>query len=158
MISYVRGNLFDLNLPAIGHGVNCRGMMGAGIAKQFRDRYPDMYKAYKSACAANGPEILAGRCMPWQPGPGEPLILNLFTQIDPGPNADVRLIRKAVLQSFNYCSMFNIYTLGIPLIGCGIGGLDWDREVLPAIADVAGDHEFAHLVDLRVVLLPDPVV
>ena len=45
----VTGDLFDLGLPAIGHGCNCSGSMGAGIAVQFKRRFAAMYQEYRRA-------------------------------------------------------------------------------------------------------------
>ena len=44
------GNLFDSGYHAIGHGVNCRGIMGAGIAVEFKDRFPKNYQEYVTKC------------------------------------------------------------------------------------------------------------
>ena len=50
MLSFVRGNLFDCNAEAIVNTVNCVGVMGRGIALQFKKRYPDNFNAYEIAC------------------------------------------------------------------------------------------------------------
>lgn len=63
-VTEVVGDLFDIDLPAIGHGCNSRGSMGAGIAVQFRRRYPDMYREYKRRCwpdSSNWETCLSGR-------------------------------------------------------------------------------------------------
>jgi len=48
MIKYVRGNLLDAPQPIIVHQVNCQGVMGSGVAKAIRDKYPQAYQAYRS--------------------------------------------------------------------------------------------------------------
>ena len=47
MIKYVQGNLLDSDCEFICHQVNCKGVMGAGIAKQIRKRWPEVYEAYR---------------------------------------------------------------------------------------------------------------
>ena len=44
MIHYVKGNLLDSDCDYICHQVNCQGVMGSGIAKQIRERWPEVYK------------------------------------------------------------------------------------------------------------------
>lgn len=125
----IRGDLFDAPLSsAIGHGCNTKGFMGAGIAKQFRDRFPQMYEYYRGECA-NGNAAL-GEVFMWFEPTGQ-IICNMFTQPDPGPCADRSAIVTAVTNSFNILAEMGCYELSIPMIGCGIGGLDW--------ADVSDD-------------------
>ena len=61
MIQFVKGNLFNSKCQTLVNTVNCYGVMGAGIAKQFKHLYPDMFKEYKLACKnselSNGGDI-----------------------------------------------------------------------------------------------------
>ena len=50
MIHYVKGNLLDSNCDYICHQVNCQGVMGSGIARQIRERWPEVYKDYYDHC------------------------------------------------------------------------------------------------------------
>jgi len=50
MIKKVQGNIFDCDADAILHQVNCQGVMGSGVAKQVRERFPTVYKYYKARC------------------------------------------------------------------------------------------------------------
>lgn len=50
MIRYVQGNIFESSAQTIVNPVNCKGVMGAGLAKQFKERYPKMYQAYHIFC------------------------------------------------------------------------------------------------------------
>ena len=49
MVHYKFGNLLNAEVAYICHQVNCQGRMGSGIAKQIRDRWPDVYEAYMRA-------------------------------------------------------------------------------------------------------------
>lgn len=50
MIRYIDGNLLESDAEALVNPVNCVGIMGAGLAKQFKDKYPDMFDRYKELC------------------------------------------------------------------------------------------------------------
>jgi len=50
MISQSTDNLFDLKVDALAHGCNTQGIMNAGISREFRERYPKMYKEYRDYC------------------------------------------------------------------------------------------------------------
>lgn len=123
------GDLFTTDAFYIGHGVNCRGRMGAGIAKTFRERFPINYESYAKACLG----------MRLNPGDlfsvyeNEKVILNLATQLEPGADARYEAVfdscYKAARQVANH---FNYWKgeekrIAIPQIGCGIGGLEWDK-------------------------------
>src|SRR5882724_2033838 len=113
----VEGDLFELDLPAIGHGVNCQGMMGAGIAKVFRKKFPDMYHAYATACDHNDLEL--GSIMIWKAS--NVTIYNLATQFLPGADATLPAVKSSVALAVRNCYYSNIPAIGLPRIGCGIG-------------------------------------
>ena len=119
--------LFD---PALGpaaayaHGVNCHGLMGAGIAVEFRDRYPRMYTEYRRRC--NERLIRPGDVMHWVV-PGQPVIYNLATQDEPGPAATSVAIYASVKRMALDATLRGIGEIRLPRIGCGIGGLKWEN-------------------------------
>src|SRR5436190_22616419 len=80
-LRFVSGDLFDNahHAPAIAHGCNCQGSMGAGIAKSFRARYPEMYDQYRRRCKAEPREFNLGDCWLWK-ADGRPWVFNLGTQ------------------------------------------------------------------------------
>lgn len=131
------GDLFSSGAEAIGHGVNVYGQMGAGIAHEFRKRYPEMYEAYRQECYAR--RLLGGGMFPWaltdETDPPA-AILNIASQEHPGPNAKMSFLIDGVTKALAYCAEHNILTLALPRIGCGIGSLDWD-EVKPALEELA---------------------
>jgi O-acetyl-ADP-ribose deacetylase (regulator of RNase III) len=125
----VEGDIFEMNLPAIGHGCNCEGVMGAGIASDFKARWPKMYQEYRQYCLDEEPK--PGDFYPYPTAEGV-MIFNLFTQRYPGADARVEWIESAVSNAVAYCREEGIDVLGIPRIGCGIGGLKW-ADVKPAL-------------------------
>lgn len=146
----VVGNLFREGLPAIGHGCNCRGVMGAGIAKQFRNRWSSMYDDYRELCETGSDDLL-GTFMTWPTsGRYDPLLVNLFTQVNPGANADLDAIDTSVTGAMNYLAAQGITQLGLPRIGCGIGGLDWVTEVRPLLEEIDDRSDTVELVIVEV--------
>lgn len=139
MLRFERGSLFDSELRAIGHGCNTAGMMGAGIARDFRRRWPKMYSEYLMRCLDGTFEV--GNVFCWWEEPMAPIIFNLGTQPRPGPHATLGAIESSVRIALEIASGFDfIEGLGIPRVGCGHGGLDWAdvRPVLERVAERPG--------------------
>jgi O-acetyl-ADP-ribose deacetylase (regulator of RNase III) len=133
-VSVRKGDLFDekFEFSAIGHGVNVDGLMGAGIAKEFRRRYPSMFNEYKHLCKY---EILVpGGCFFW--ASPDIAVLNLASQDRPGPNAKTKWLAQSLFTGLMALEQSGRPTLGLPWIGCGIGGLD-QGEALEVIEETA---------------------
>jgi hypothetical protein len=64
VVTFVDGELFALAADVRGNTVNCVGVMGAGIARAFEARYPDMFRAYRRACEAG--RVAPGRLDVWR--------------------------------------------------------------------------------------------
>lgn len=145
MILFREGDLFSSGLRHLAHGVNCRGVMGAGIAAQFRRRWPQMYESYRRRCLIG--KMIPGDVMPWQDR-GD-VVWNLATQCEPGADAKPWMITAAIgrMIAEAHCE-YGISVIGMPLIGCGIGGLTESelRRCLAPYADAP--------VDLVVFVLP----
>lgn len=127
------GDLFDSDAAYIGHGVNCCGVMGAGIAKAFREKYPHNYANYKAACEAG--RLLPGGFMvvPERRDDGSlVLITNLASQDKPGADASYNWLFGSLYSFAAKAAEPNRLRLyggriAIPEIGCGIGGLEWPK-------------------------------
>jgi O-acetyl-ADP-ribose deacetylase (regulator of RNase III) len=141
----IEGDLFELDVPALGHGNNCRGAMGAGIAVEFKRRYPDMYRAYRKRCLAG--DFNLGDVFVWLAP--DRVIYNLATQPVPEPSATLDAIERSVRAALDDAEQRGIRRVGIPRIGAGLGGLAWP-DVESTLASVADDHP----VELIVVSLP----
>jgi O-acetyl-ADP-ribose deacetylase (regulator of RNase III) len=120
-IHFVQGDLFYSTDSAIAHGVNMRGVMGAGIAKEFRDKFPVMYGTYKALCEHDAVSDM--RVMPWKVKQGQ-YVMNIFSQVEPGANAKIELISAGVIRSINFLVDRGINKMSMPWIGCGIGGIE----------------------------------
>lgn len=116
------GDLFSTDAPAIGHGVNCQGLMGAGVAKVFKDKYPKNYQAYYDVCDLKF--LRPGETFIYHES--DTYIFNMATQDQPGPDAQYRWVLKAATDAMERADKMQLDRIAIPLIGCGIGGLQWE--------------------------------
>jgi O-acetyl-ADP-ribose deacetylase (regulator of RNase III) len=138
----------DIKEGWILHGVNCKGVMGSGIAKVLRDKYPGIYKEYKALCDARGVDNL-GLVDVVAINSSVLLVINCFTQASFGYNKTIKYAdQNAIRNCFDILvdGLYYIYqttsgmlpeTIYLPRIGCGLGGLDWETEVEPIVNDFA---------------------
>lgn len=129
-LTIIKGDLFDpdLKFDALAQGVNCQGVMGAGIAVPFRLRWPTMYVEYRDECfwfpTLVPGTTLAHNVRPESDETGVQKIFNMFTQVMPGRSANYALLQTAAYSLLKQLPTDTIYTVGLPWIGCGIGGLE----------------------------------
>lgn len=126
-----QGDLFESTAGAYAHGVNTAGVMGAGIAAGFRDRYPDMYELYRAQCTLGG--LRPGSVLEWHDPGGDRWIYNVASQDHPGPHARLDWLVDGFADAMDHADIHGVNTIAIPRIGCGIGGLLW-TDVRPALA------------------------
>jgi len=127
MIKFVNGNFFDYDADIRINTVNCVGVMGAGVALAFREKYPDMFKEYASVCRKK--EIEPGKPHVWESGDlfSKPLtIINLPTKIHWRNKSEYEYIDKGLKWLKNYLKNKQGKIVSLPALGCGHGGLDWD--------------------------------
>lgn len=126
---FVTGDLFASDLEALAQGCNNMGAMGAGIAVTFKKYWPQMYKTYHERCKAGQYE--PGDIFVWQgrkttrDGEIDVTIFNLFTQIK--WKASLTAIKMSVGKMIEVAHERGIRNIGMPQIGAGLGGLDWNR-------------------------------
>lgn len=134
MIEDARGNLLNADTEALVNTVNCVGVMGKGIALQFKQAYPEMNKAYEKACERG--EMMPGKVQVWATGQlnGPKYIINFPTKREwytKSRYADI----KAGLQSLvSEVKRLGIASIALPPLGCGNGGLSW-AKVRPMIIE-----------------------
>ena len=136
-VEEVSGDLFaQRDVDALAHGVNCAGVMGAGIAVPFRARFPDMYETYRQQCRSG--QLTLGGILPWRT-PSQRWVYNLATQPRPGRCARLDAVASAVRSMLTHAGEHAVTSVALPRIGCGYGGLDWDRQVRPTLVEIAGE-------------------
>jgi O-acetyl-ADP-ribose deacetylase (regulator of RNase III) len=122
MLTFETGDLFDQDVKAIGHGVNCQGLMGAGLAVSFRNRYTKMFGHYQDLCAHQG--LYPGSVLAWYDPPTDQFIYNLASQRLPGKNAQTDWLRASLAKMYAHAYYFGVDSIALPWVGCGIGGLN----------------------------------
>lgn len=128
-----RGNIFTTDAGYIGHGVNCRGVMGAGIARQFRATFgEDYYNKYFLDCQMGVLE--PGKVTTYETKLNhlDVTVFNLASQKVPGANAKYPWLFSSLYRAAVFADTPNriktyAWTIAIPEIGCGIGGLEWRK-------------------------------
>ena len=134
------GDVFSTHSRGIGHGVNVVGLMGHGIALQFRNRFPEMHNQYKVLC--NNGSLRPGETMIWEmpfenPQPDHRLfVYNIASQDAPGANAKMEWLITGVANALSHAAEHGLESIALPRIGSGIGGLKQD-EVEAALTKLA---------------------
>lgn len=128
MINVIQKDVFQSDASILVHQVNTEGLMGAGIAKTIRLKYPIVFQKYKRVCISYLPEELLGHIQ--MIDVGEKIICNLFAE---SLNRKIEGNRRTDYDAFKHglLSLFLILepdtTIAMPYnIGCGLGGGDWN--------------------------------
>jgi len=127
MIRYTQGNLLDAPVEALVNTVNTVGVMGKGIALQFKETYPGNFRFYQQACKSGTLEpggIVAFRESTLQ---GERLIVNFATKKEWFRKSSYAWIESGLKALATLIPEWGIHSIAIPPLGCGNGGLDWDK-------------------------------
>ncbi|MBN1364435.1 MAG: macro domain-containing protein [Syntrophaceae bacterium] len=128
MIKYINGNIFESNAEALINTVNTVGVMGKGIALQFKKAYHHNYKAYVEACKKN--EIEIGKLLVTKDSnlnTGEKYIINFPTKKDWRKPSEYSFIDAGLDDLIRIIEEYNIKSVAIPPLGAGNGGLEWER-------------------------------
>ena len=124
MIQFTSGDMFATPAQVRVNTVNCKGVMGAGVALAFKKRYPEMFKDYQKACEAGA--VRPGTLHVWRNLTGE-WVINFPTKRhwrNPSRYEDI-LAGLDALRS--YLKEQGPISVALPALGCGHGGLDWNR-------------------------------
>jgi len=149
MIELANGNLLAAPAEALVNTVNTAGVMGRGIALQFKQAYPGMFRAYEAACRAG--EVTIGKMHVFDRGGlagGPRWIINFPTKRHWRAASRIADVEAGLKDLVATIQRLGIRSIAIPPLGCGNGGLDW-RDVRPRI-----EAAFAGLPDVRVLLYP----
>ena len=123
-IQIIQGNILSATNSIICQQVNCQGVMGAGLAKQIRDKYPTVYTQYKRDVTPNS----LGTCL-FVPVPDGNIIANLYAQFNYGRGGrytDYDALTKCLTRVAQVSKERNI-PVALPYnIGCGLAGGDWN--------------------------------
>lgn len=121
MLKFLRGDIFASSCQALTNPVNCEGVMGKGLAKIFKDRWPEMYKAYQVSCTTG--ELRIGQPTLWK-GP-EKWIVNFPTKEFWRRPSTYDYIDQGLGALQSNLKEWSVGSLAMPALGCGLGGLEW---------------------------------
>lgn len=126
MINEVQGNLLHAPVEALVNTVNTEGVMGKGLALEFKKTYPEMFRDY--AAAAKRGELKLGAMHVWSTGllDGPQLIINFPTKGHWRSKSRVADITIGLQDLTRLIHEYGITSIAIPPLGCGNGGLDWE--------------------------------
>lgn len=135
MIETAKGNLLKAPTEALVNTVNTVGIMGKGIALQFRQAFPEMYRAYEKACKDG--DLQLGQVQVYDLGGlagGPRWIINFPTKGHWRADSRLEDIEAGLVDLIAQIRKLRIRSIAVPPLGCGNGGLDW-KVVRPRIVE-----------------------
>ncbi|WP_299461601.1 macro domain-containing protein [uncultured Microscilla sp.] len=136
------GSLFDENVAAIVNPVNTVGVMGKGLALEFKKRFPKNYELYRTACKSD--EVCTGQMFVTHTGNTPGIIVNFPTKQHWRGKSKLAYVSEGLDDLAKVIATEKVASIALPPLGCGYGGLAW-AEVKPLIeeklAEVANDVE-----------------
>ena len=129
MVRVIVGDLFASTAQTLVNTVNCVGIMGKGVALEYKKRFPEMYDDYVKRCRAGlvklgEPYLYRGLVGPW--------ILNFPTKDHWRSVSSLSSIVHGLKYLAAHCHEWGITSLAVPPLGCGHGQLEW-RVVGPTL-------------------------
>jgi O-acetyl-ADP-ribose deacetylase (regulator of RNase III) len=125
MIKYIKGDLLDAPQELIAHQVNCIGVMGSGVAKAIKDKYPIAFRDYNKLCSEGLGLKLLGVAQ-FVRGSDNRVVCNLFGQFKFLPRNIRHTDYDALKTGFETIKKtYPSQDIAMPKIGCGLGGGDW---------------------------------
>ena len=125
MIEYKNGDILREDVEAIVNTVNCVGIMGRGLALQFKNKFPQNFKEYQLAC--KNKEVQLGKMFVHQTGQliNPKYIINFPTKGHWKQNSKIEDISNGLDDLITIIEKYSIKSIAIPPLGSGLGGLDW---------------------------------
>lgn len=128
-IKIIKGDIFQSNAQTLVNTVNCVGVMGKGLALEFKKRYPGMYKDYSNRCKygqmkLGEPYLFRGLELPW--------ILNFPTKDHWRSISCLQDIVRGLEYLETHYKQWGITSIAVPALGCQQGQLEW-RAVIPSL-------------------------
>ena len=122
MIKFVDGDLLQSDAECLVNPVNCVGVMGKGLAYQFKLKYPNMYKDYIKTCKSL--KISVGKIHHYKEK-GK-IIVNLPTKKHWREKSTLEYVMSGLYALLTFIAEYDIKSIAIPALGCGCGGLEWE--------------------------------
>lgn len=129
-ISFKQGDLFSSTDEAIINAVNCVGVMGKGVALQYKQKFPENYREYKKNCSLK--KVIPGKMFVYKYKKDffdlqkPSFIINFPTKQHWRSKSKIEFIEEGLDDLINVIKKENIKSISMPAIACGNGGLDWN--------------------------------
>lgn len=145
MITWIKdtkASIFNSSCSVLVNPVNCEGIMGAGLALEFKRKFPVMFISYKASCARG--DLRVGKLYCWRSFNDKNFILCFPTKDFYARPSNLLYIRAGLTEFVRIYRFLGIDSVAFPMLGCGLGGLDRGevREIM--------DEYLGALKDLRV--------
>lgn len=154
MITYKTGDLLESKADILVNTVNTVGVMGKGIALQFKEKYPKMFEEYKAACKCG--ELKKGGDLWWwqmkqnkrdllAKNEEHRYVLCFATKENWRKSSKLEWIERGLMELSVYFNSDYFYeyihnsSIALPKLGCNNGGLDWETQVKPLMEKYLGD-------------------
>ncbi len=134
-----RGNLFASGAQCLVNTVNCVGVMGKGVALEFRRRFPDMFEEYRRICKEG--KLRPGQILPYRKS--QPWVLNFAIKDDWKHPSKIDWVESCLAKFVNSYRKLDIRSVAMPWLGALNGQLDWEqvhkliRSYLSDLSDVS---------------------
>ena len=175
MLQYTTGNLLNSDAQALVNTVNTMGVMGKGIALQFKEAFPENYRQYRAACKKGVLKPGQLLIVEDQDLMGPRTIINFPTKTQWWLKSQYPYIKDGLTVLAREIASRNIKSIAIPPLGCGNGGLKWEKvkamieqqlgeldaevyvyepnEAIKKVLQKDDKHKKAHLTPARAMLL-----
>ena len=128
-IKFKHGDMFQEPTHAIVNTVNCVGVMGKGVALEFKKRWPDNFEAYRKVCRDK--KLVPGHMFVFDRGglvsDGPRFLINFPTKNNWRSKSKISYIKEGLDDLIRVINNEDIKSISIPPLGCGNGGLDWEE-------------------------------
>lgn len=136
VIQFVRGNILTSEAEALVNPVNCLGVYGAGLAKQFAGVYPRQNRIYKKMCEAG--RLHLGKVLFVPAVDDDPAIVYFPTKGSWRDLSSLAVVEYGLRDLRAVLNKEKVKSVAIPALGCGLGGLRW-KDVKSLITEVFAD-------------------
>lgn len=148
-MKYIQKDITTVERGIIAHGVNCQHAMGSGVALAIRNKWPIVYKKYMAAPKG---KVMLGTSQLIEvgtPNSDSLFVANCYTQVfygrGGGKYASAAAVEQSLRQTLTACDWYDL-DLYLPKIGAGLGGLDWDKDVVPRIESLNEDFSRVNII------------
>lgn len=126
-MKYITGNMLEAETEALVNTVNTVGVMGKGIALQFKERFPVNFKIYADACKKGRMQVGKMLVVKENTLSGERLIINFPTKTEWFKKSQYSYIEDGLKDLAKVIEEYKVKSIAIPPLGCGNGGLKWEK-------------------------------